>query len=487
MLYFAQRDNCNFVVCSVVEGVTPSYLVPVAYVPVYDGSGADKPLRFLKAGVVSEEQANLPWALLDNGIALNPIALERLQHFNALHVMQNKVQHRGIRYNIITKGNASDVLPKWNLSPVMTSQSTPAKSKKSEIQALAKDFIISHDQKLSGKMFQLWCDTMLDHKHELNQKYLIQIVSNTKVIQRAFKAFQSVCVVYRNICEGFRILKSRQRHIHIQLAFTSWSDCFSRYSNETNPTQSDELGASLDTDQPALDHSDLQPVKLFNTKENDSIEPAVMGKQQDVTAIMHQKQDHHIRNQVRNTLRVWYLYVVFHVNVRIITKRILAQKVFWSWRDHFYFKQISAMCQYHTFRKAAEIRVLQQKYFSAWYEQYNTKYDLPRARLEYHFKLRNFRRIAMPVLLSWSEYTDYQPPKKARAWVDQRIRAKLPVILHHWFYTIMIRRKVRVKIFQRVSTEIPSLFHYSSTRTKIYRLNQPTTHDLPLVNTRNAI
>ena len=61
MLYFAQRDDCEFLVCSVVEGVTPSYLVPVAYVPVYDGSGAKKTLRYLKAGVVSEEQATYPW------------------------------------------------------------------------------------------------------------------------------------------------------------------------------------------------------------------------------------------------------------------------------------------------------------------------------------------------------------------------------------------------------------------------------------------
>ena len=36
-LYFAQHDDFEFLVCSAVEGVTPSYLVPVAFVPAYDG------------------------------------------------------------------------------------------------------------------------------------------------------------------------------------------------------------------------------------------------------------------------------------------------------------------------------------------------------------------------------------------------------------------------------------------------------------------
>ena len=68
----------------------------------------------------------------DNGIAMNAVALDRLQHFNPLHVIQGRVQPRGIRYAIVTKRTVTAQQSEWTLSPIMTVQSTQQQIDRSE-------------------------------------------------------------------------------------------------------------------------------------------------------------------------------------------------------------------------------------------------------------------------------------------------------------------------------------------------------------------
>ena len=68
----------------------------------------------------------------DNGIAINAVALDRLQHFIPLHVIHGRVQPRGIRYTIVTKRTVTAQQSEWTLSPIMTVQSTQQQIDRSE-------------------------------------------------------------------------------------------------------------------------------------------------------------------------------------------------------------------------------------------------------------------------------------------------------------------------------------------------------------------
>ena len=109
MLYFAQVDQCDYLVCSVLRDVTPTgdqgkdgLLVPVGYVPCLDGTTSNKPLKFLKAGSISADQASYRWILLEHGALINPIALEQISHFNVLRTMAQGERDRGPRHIIVT-------------------------------------------------------------------------------------------------------------------------------------------------------------------------------------------------------------------------------------------------------------------------------------------------------------------------------------------------------------------------------------------------
>ena len=102
MLYFAQVDQCDYLVCSVLRDVTPTgdqgkdgLLVPVGYVPCLDGTTSNKPLKFLKAGSVSADQASYRWILVEHGAIINPAALKQVTHFNVLRTMAQGERAQG--------------------------------------------------------------------------------------------------------------------------------------------------------------------------------------------------------------------------------------------------------------------------------------------------------------------------------------------------------------------------------------------------------
>ena len=113
MLYFAQVDQCDYLVCSVLRvvssHVTPTgdrgkdgLLLPVAYVPCLDGTTSNKPLKFLKAGSVSADQASYRWILVEHGAIINPAALKQVTHFNVLRTMAQGERAQGSLHIIVT-------------------------------------------------------------------------------------------------------------------------------------------------------------------------------------------------------------------------------------------------------------------------------------------------------------------------------------------------------------------------------------------------
>ena len=91
-----------------------------------------------------------------------------------------------------------------------------------------------------------------------------------------------------------------------------------------------------------LDQSELLPARLFHN-DDENQETIVKGRQEHINASMCQMEGARMHKTVTSHFRMWFLYAVFHVNVRIITKRILGQKVFWAWRDRLYLKQITSL------------------------------------------------------------------------------------------------------------------------------------------------
>ena len=112
MLYFAQVDQCDYLVCSdssVLRDVTPTgyqanhgLLVPVAYVQCLDGNTSNKPMKHLRTGVASEEQVSFRWILFEHGAIANPAAFEQTTHFKVLRTMAQGERAQGLRHIIVT-------------------------------------------------------------------------------------------------------------------------------------------------------------------------------------------------------------------------------------------------------------------------------------------------------------------------------------------------------------------------------------------------
>ena len=70
MLYFARRDHCDFLLCAFLENVTPNgkhakcgQLMPIGNIPCFHNTRETRQLKLLKAGVVSEAEANFKWIM----------------------------------------------------------------------------------------------------------------------------------------------------------------------------------------------------------------------------------------------------------------------------------------------------------------------------------------------------------------------------------------------------------------------------------------
>ena len=152
----------------------------------------------------------------------------------------------------------------------------------------------------------------------------------TKVVQRAFRAFRCICVVYGNICAGAWIISSRQIKLQVQLAFQTWSDCAYHNRDDPNPTISVNSGVCAETEQ-AWSIRVTTSTTLLQWWAVDDENRETIGRQEHIAAIVCQIQGAHMRNKVRCHFCMTS-YAVFHMNIlRIITERILAQKVFWAW------------------------------------------------------------------------------------------------------------------------------------------------------------
>ena len=79
---------------------------------------------------------------------------------------------------------------------------------------------------------------------------------------------------------------------------------------------------------------------------------------------------------------------------------------------------------------------ISKKFFSLWYEYYDTMYEVPRDRLEYHFQQRNYRRSVKAVFEAWADYTGEEDIDSNRPWVlhsYKRIMKARSRLVRYWF------------------------------------------------------
>ena len=91
MLYFSRRDHCDFLLCVFLENVTPTgkhakcgQLMQIGNIQCFDNTRETRLLKLLKAGVVSEAEADFKWIMHEHGKVNNPVALESITHLNVL-------------------------------------------------------------------------------------------------------------------------------------------------------------------------------------------------------------------------------------------------------------------------------------------------------------------------------------------------------------------------------------------------------------------
>ena len=116
-------------------------------------------------------------------------------------------------------------------------------------------------------------------------------------------------------------------------------------------------------------------------------------------------------------MQTWFAFTAVQYKVRTMNTWQQINKFFTKWRKRYYLKLKELELRYRPLTSLVQKRKLYQQYFSLWYEYYDTKYDIPRARLEYHFQQRNYKRSVDRVFQEWSYYTQTEDIDSNRPWI----------------------------------------------------------------------
>ena len=245
MLYFAQMDQCDYLVCSVLQDVTPTgdranygLLVPVAYVPCLDGTKTKRPLKLLKAGVVSEEQATLRWIMFEHGAIANPAALEQITHFNVLRTMTMGERAQGIQHIIVTTvpqsyttielGSNSEVAEAsveiHNVkASVEIHNVTDDQGKESQvIEQIVRDRLALTQSNLLRLVVSDWSQTARELTKVTHFRLEHRLAQLTRSRSIYFDTLKLVCTVLKRIALGQQMLQRIYRELIKSVTIDKW-------------------------------------------------------------------------------------------------------------------------------------------------------------------------------------------------------------------------------------------------------------------------
>jgi hypothetical protein len=152
----------------------------------------------------------------------------------------------------------------------------------------------------------------------------------------------------------------------------------------------------------------------------------------------------------------WHKYADTQHKVRVLGTWKPMKGSFIKWCKRYHLKQKEMELHYRPVKLWPDKLTMCKKFFSQWFEYYDTLYDVPRDRLEYHFHQRNYQRSVKAVFEEWAYNTRAEDTDSNRVWV-----------LH---------------TYKRLMTVRSKLLSYWFTKTKTHRLMiNETTDDLPLI------
>ena len=268
MLYFAQEDQCDYLVCSVLQDVTPTgdranhgLLVPVAYVPCLDGSTTQKPLKLLKAGVVSEEQASFRWIMFEHGALANPAALEQITHFNVLRELTAGQRPQGIRHIIVTAIPQTYASNELAMTSEIAGASEEFHSMCDEqgeempdvdvIEQIAQDRLALTQSNLLRRVIRIWRLTTKDLTKATHFRLEHRIVQIARLLSKCFDALKLECTVSKKNTIGQQMLNRIVKDSIKSKLFHRWIGAVFK-SLRSTPDTKDNMVSTI---QPGVKHA----------------------------------------------------------------------------------------------------------------------------------------------------------------------------------------------------------------------------------------
>ena len=193
ILHYARHYGCDFLLCSVVENVNPAethndcgVLTPIGYIPSFTHSTTNRPLWLLKAGVLTQEEADIAWIMHEHGAVINPDALERISHFNILTVVQPNHESEGMKHILLrtllkntpssSLGSGAKLTEAASSASVLQTteldeESEPESTESEDFfEQLVKDRKELNDRTFLRRIVQNWAETAKDQTYKADIK-----------------------------------------------------------------------------------------------------------------------------------------------------------------------------------------------------------------------------------------------------------------------------------------------------------------------------
>ena len=132
----------------------------------------------------------------------------------------------------------------------------------------------------------------------------------------------------------------------------------------------------------------------------------------------------------------WSRYTQNQFKARVHATWKPLKTAFVKWWKRYYLKLKELEIRYRPARMWVDKHTMLEQFFSLGFEYYDTKYDIPRARLEYHFQRRNYQRSVKTMFEHWAHYTSMEDIDANRTWVVhgyERLKKTQWPLSQYWF------------------------------------------------------
>ena len=245
ILHYACHYCCDFLLCSVVENVTPAethsdcgVLTPIGYIPSFAHSTTSRPLWLLR--LLTQEETDIAWIIREHGAVINPIALEQISHFNVLTVVQSNHESEGMKHillrtllksteSISLRSGAKLTEAASSASVLQTNEldeeSEPESTESEEFfEQLVKDRKELNDWTFLRRIVQHWAETAKDQTYKADSKRRIDNNRLIRVKSAWLDNLRCACSVMKQIKVAEQMMKSlRNKWMTVQM-FDLWDE-----------------------------------------------------------------------------------------------------------------------------------------------------------------------------------------------------------------------------------------------------------------------